>query len=156
METPYTLTAAITETTAAKPQQGRRALTFLVVFLLVQTLFGQAGGQTNPNPDQLLIYGILMRAHAGDEFEKHIAAGGNKTDAVHGKNKQDTGLTDAQLGILVRYGNQFFTAFTQMTAARSAAFAAKDSNAAHFTEAAFHTTWAAQIKALKDELGPGA
>ena len=43
-----------------------------------------------------------------------------------------------------------------MTAARCAAINAKDDSAAHSAEMAFHATWAAQIKALKDELGPGA
>jgi hypothetical protein len=159
METPYTLTAAVTEATAAKPQQGRRALTFLVVSLLVQTLFGQAvnpGGQASaPNPDQLLIYGMLMRAHAMDAFE-HIAANGKKTDAIHAQNKKESGLSDADLATFVRYGNQFYTAMMQMMAARGAAIKAKDATTARSTEAAFHTTWAAQINALKTELGPGA
>ena len=61
-----------------------------------------------------------------------------------------------RLAVLVRYGNQFWAANLAMMAARTSAANAKNTSAAKATESAFHTTWAAQVQALKAELGPDA
>ena len=123
-----------------------------MVFLTATLAFGQ--GQDH-SPD-LFNYGMLMHVAMNDRIVQKIEAAGQPSKAARDHAKQETGLTDAQQAILVRYANQFYTENMAMFAARDAALQAKDSNGGRQAEQTFHASALSMIQALKDELGPGA
>jgi hypothetical protein len=123
-----------------------------MVFLTATFAFGQ--GQDH-SPD-LFNYGMLMHLAISDRIVQKIEAAGQPSKAARDHAKQETGLTDAQQAILVRYANQFYAANMAMFSARDAALQANDAKGAQQAEQAFHTSAVSLIQALKDELGPGA